>query len=153
MTMEIGVTRRQVLHASIAASGLTMLGAPSFARAAEETYKWVLTEVTPSTVAGPFYPLASKPVDRDADLTTIQDRPTRAQGQVLYLMGQVLNIKGVPVKGSRSRSGSPTRGDATITRPIPTRFPWTPTSRDTGRRRPMPKVVTASRPSSLAPIP
>jgi protocatechuate 3,4-dioxygenase, beta subunit len=110
MTMEIGVTRRQVLHASIAASGLTMLGAPSFARAAEETYKWVLTEVTPSTVAGPFYPLASKPVDRDADLTTIQGRPTRAQGQVLYLMGQVLNIKGGPVKGVQVEIWQPNAG-------------------------------------------
>lgn len=99
MAAEIGVTRRQVLHASIAASGLAMLGSPYAARAAEETYKWVLTEVTPSTVAGPFYPLVSKPVDRDTDLTVINGRTTRAQGQVLYLMGQVLNIKGIPVKG------------------------------------------------------
>ena len=55
--------------------------------------------MTPSTVAGPFYPLMSKPVDRDADLTVINGRTTRAQGQVLHLMGQVLNIKGAPVKG------------------------------------------------------
>src|SRR5438128_393046 len=99
MAAEIGVTRRQVLHAAIAASGLGMLGSPYPARAAEEAYKWVLTEVTPSTVAGPFYPLMSKPVDRDADLTVINGRTTRAQGQVLHLMGQVLNIKGAPVKG------------------------------------------------------
>jgi protocatechuate 3,4-dioxygenase beta subunit len=96
---ELGVTRRQVLHAAITASGLGLLGAPSAAHAAEETYKWVLTEVTPSTVAGPFYPLMSKPFDRDADLTVINGRTTRAQGQVLHLMGQVLNIKGTPVKG------------------------------------------------------
>jgi len=99
MAAEIGVTRRQVLHAAIAASGLGMLGSPYPARAAEEAYKWVLTEVTPSTVAGPFYPLMSKPVDRDADLTVINGRTTRAQGQVLPLMAQVLNIKGAPVKG------------------------------------------------------
>ena len=98
MATEIGLTRRQILHASIAASGLAMLGSAYAARAAEETYKWTLSEVTPSTVAGPFYPLLNKPADRDTDLTVIEGRPGRAKGQVLYLMGQVLNIKGSPVK-------------------------------------------------------
>jgi protocatechuate 3,4-dioxygenase beta subunit len=62
-------------------------------------YKWSAGAVTPSTVAGPFYPLANKPVDRDADLTAIDGRTARARGELLYLMGRVLNIKGAPVKG------------------------------------------------------
>jgi protocatechuate 3,4-dioxygenase beta subunit len=76
-----------------------MLESPVLARAAEDTYKWALADVTPSTVAGPFYPLVNKPVDRDADLSVIGAGPARARGQILYLMGQVFNIKGKPVKG------------------------------------------------------
>jgi protocatechuate 3,4-dioxygenase beta subunit len=59
----------------------------------------VLSEVTPSTAAGPFYPLMNKPLDRDADLTLVNGRPARARGQLLYLVGQVFNIKGKPVTG------------------------------------------------------
>ena len=99
MTLATDLTRRQLLHASMGAAGLALLAGPRAAGAADEVYKWALADVTPSTVAGPFYPLLNKPVDRDTDLTVIDGRPVRAQGEVLYLMGQVLNIKGKPVKG------------------------------------------------------
>src|SRR5581483_10327021 len=99
MARSTDVTRRQILHASIAVAGLGLLGDVARAAAAEETYKWVLSDVTPSTVAGPFYPLVNKPVDRDTDLTQIAGKAARAQGQLLYLMGQVFDIKGKPVKG------------------------------------------------------
>lgn len=99
MASSIALRRRDLLHGAVAAAGLSMLASPVMARAAEETYKWVLAEVTPSTVAGPFYPLLNKPADRDADLTVIGTRPARAKGQILHLVGQVFNIKGKPVKG------------------------------------------------------
>jgi protocatechuate 3,4-dioxygenase beta subunit len=54
---------------------------------------------TPDQVMGPFYP-ATKPVDRDADLTVIQGRPGKAKGQVIYLMGRVFNLKGEPIRGT-----------------------------------------------------
>ncbi len=98
MALATSLTRRQVLHASIGAAGLTMLTRLRVTSSAEDVYKWALTDVTPSTVAGPFYPLMNKPVDRDTDLTVIDGRPARAQGQTLYLMGQVLNVKGRPIK-------------------------------------------------------
>jgi len=56
--------------------------------------------LTPPDLTGPFYPLL-KPPDRDADLTTIHGESGRAQGQVIHLMGQVLNLQGKPVKGAR----------------------------------------------------
>jgi protocatechuate 3,4-dioxygenase, beta subunit len=99
MASAIPLRRRDVLQGAIAAAGLSIFASPAMTRAADETYKWVLTDVTPSTVAGPFYPLLNKPVDRDADLTMIDGRSVRASGQVLYMVGQVLNIKGKPVKG------------------------------------------------------
>lgn len=49
---------------------------------------------------GPFYPVA-KPVDQDADLTVIQGKPGKAQGQVIYVTGQVLDLKGQPVPGAQ----------------------------------------------------
>jgi protocatechuate 3,4-dioxygenase beta subunit len=55
---------------------------------------------TPDQVLGPFYPL-TKPLDRGADLTTIPGKPGRAQGQVIHLMGRVLDTKGEPVAGAR----------------------------------------------------
>jgi protocatechuate 3,4-dioxygenase beta subunit len=99
MTEKIGMTRRQLLHASAALGGLTMVAPLASVLAAEETYKWAPGGTTPPIIAGPFYPLLNKPVDRDADLTVITGSKQRAQGQLLYLMGQVLNIKGTPVKG------------------------------------------------------
>src|SRR5919204_4264978 len=99
MASSITLRRRDVLQGAIAAAGLSMLASPTIARAADETYKWVVSDVTPSTVAGPFYPLLNKPVDRDADLTVIDGRSARANGQILYLIGQVFNIKGKPLKG------------------------------------------------------
>jgi protocatechuate 3,4-dioxygenase beta subunit len=67
--------------------------------AAEEIHKWAFDAVTPGTVMGPYYPLLSKPMDPGTDLTFVAHQSRRAKGQFLYLMGQVLNVKGRPVKG------------------------------------------------------
>ena len=45
---------------------------------------------------GPFYPVL-KPADQDPDLTAIQGKPGKAQGQTLRLSGRVLNLKGQPL--------------------------------------------------------
>jgi protocatechuate 3,4-dioxygenase beta subunit len=55
---------------------------------------------TPAQALGPFYPL-DKPLDDDADLTVVKGRKTRATGQVIHVMGRVLNVAGEPVKGAR----------------------------------------------------
>src|SRR6266481_6090201 len=55
---------------------------------------------TPGQILGPFYPVV-KPLDQDADLTTIAGKPGRAEGQVLHVMGLVLTVAGHPVHGAR----------------------------------------------------
>jgi protocatechuate 3,4-dioxygenase, beta subunit len=102
MTEEFCVTRRRLLETSGAFAVLASMVplCPALASdEGEEIYKWALAGVTPSTVPGPFYPLVNKPIDPDADLTQSKGADERAKGQLLYLMGQVLNIKGKPVKG------------------------------------------------------
>jgi protocatechuate 3,4-dioxygenase beta subunit len=51
---------------------------------------------TPEEIMGPFFPVGKEPL-RGADLTN--GPAGRAQGQVIHLMGRVLNRAGVPVPG------------------------------------------------------
>jgi protocatechuate 3,4-dioxygenase beta subunit len=53
---------------------------------------------TASQALGPFYPL-TRPADSDADLTLIEGHRERAQGQVIYVWGRVLNTAGEPLPG------------------------------------------------------
>jgi protocatechuate 3,4-dioxygenase beta subunit len=55
---------------------------------------------TPDQILGPFYPVAKTP-DPAGDLTHLPGQPGRAEGQVLNVMGRVLNIKGEPVPGAK----------------------------------------------------
>ena len=55
---------------------------------------------TPDQILGPFYPVAKTP-DPAGDLTHLPGRAGRAEGQVLNVMGRVLNIKGEPVPGAK----------------------------------------------------
>jgi protocatechuate 3,4-dioxygenase beta subunit len=55
---------------------------------------------TPGQILGPFYPIL-KPVDQDADLTTIAGKPGRAAGEVIYVSGRVVNAQGQPVQGAK----------------------------------------------------
>jgi len=88
------LTRRQLLRASIALGSLTLCG-PITAAQAQTPLKR-----TPEQVLGPFYPVL-RTVDRAADLTTFPGKPGRAQGQMIYLMGRVLNPRGEPVSGAK----------------------------------------------------
>lgn len=85
--------RRFLLNTSVAVGGTLLAGAGSsvLARALMPT---------PGEIMGPFYPVR-KPLDQDADLTMISGKPGRAKGQVIQLMGQVLNLNGDPVEGAR----------------------------------------------------
>lgn len=55
---------------------------------------------TPSQILGPFYPV-QKPLDQDADLTSIAGRSGQAAGQVIEVMGRVINRRGEAVAGAR----------------------------------------------------
>ncbi len=52
---------------------------------------------TPSQAMGPFYPL-ELPLDQDNDLTSVQGRNGRAVGEILDVVGQVLDEKGEPLR-------------------------------------------------------
>jgi protocatechuate 3,4-dioxygenase beta subunit len=84
------ISRRRILRLSGAAA---LLGAAGV-RAAGALPR------TPSQTSGPFYP-ADKPLDRDADLTRVRGRGERATGQVVHVMGRVLDVDGRPVKAAR----------------------------------------------------
>ena len=54
---------------------------------------------TPDQILGPFYPLSELP--QTADLTKVSGRSGRAEGQVLNVMGRVLNLAGEPVRNAK----------------------------------------------------
>jgi protocatechuate 3,4-dioxygenase beta subunit len=85
-------SRRRILQVTGAfASGAALARAANAAEALSRT---------PAQTLGPFYPL-EKPLDDDADLTMVKGRSSRAKGQVLHVMGRVLDSAGAPVKGAR----------------------------------------------------
>ncbi|MBI4302897.1 MAG: protocatechuate 3,4-dioxygenase [Chloroflexi bacterium] len=55
---------------------------------------------TPEQPQGPFYPL-TKPPDADADLTFVRGKPCKAQGQVIHVMGKVLDLNERPIPGAQ----------------------------------------------------
>ena len=85
------LSRREILRMS------TVLGVAS---AASTRFAIAQTAVqrTPDQILGPFYPL--KTLGQNADLTKVPGRPGRA-GLVLDVMGQVLNLKGEPVRDAK----------------------------------------------------
>lgn len=92
MNIEKEISRRRFLAISSALGGLVACGELSSVLAQE---KRLLTE---EQVLGPFYPI-SKPLDRDADLTHLRGRRASAQGQIIHLMGRVVNPQGKPLPG------------------------------------------------------
>jgi protocatechuate 3,4-dioxygenase beta subunit len=88
-----GFSRRQMLGMAIAAGGLALSGTPTtaFAQALKRT---------PGEILGPFYPVL-RTTEKSADLTMLPGKPGRAAGQVIYVMGRVLNVEGQPVRAAR----------------------------------------------------
>jgi len=89
------LSRRALLQMAVPLGGLVVLDPMKFALAQEAAQK-----LTPEQIMGPFYPVL-KPLDRDSDLTRIAGKRGHAQGQVIHLIGRVLNSKGEPVQGAR----------------------------------------------------
>ena len=56
--------------------------------------------VTAESPMGPFYPSAYRG-ETDADLTRIAGHAKRAQGQVIEVMGRVLDARGNPITGAK----------------------------------------------------
>jgi protocatechuate 3,4-dioxygenase, beta subunit len=86
--------RRELLKMSALIAGVDTLASAQSAGAAEQELLR-----TPGQILGPFYPLKELP--QISDLTRIPDRSGRAEGQVLHVMGQVLNLSGEPVRKAK----------------------------------------------------
>src|SRR5437764_11443952 len=85
--------RRDLLTMSavLVGSSVILPSGPSAAEAALQR--------TPDQILGPFYPV--KELSNDADLTRVPGRSGRAAGQVLNVMGRVLNMRGEPVRNAK----------------------------------------------------
>lgn len=90
--MNLEISRRRFLKMSSAFGGLVACGELSPLLAQEKR------RLTEEQVLGPFYPL-NKPLDRDADLTHLRGRRASAKGQIIHLMGRVVNPQGQPLAG------------------------------------------------------
>src|SRR5215203_5757671 len=93
-TYSVGqLTRREIMRmsAALAGTGVFLSGSAAFAQQ--------ILRRTPNQILGPFYPLGS--LDQNADLTRVPGRPGRAEGQVLNVMGRLLNLKGEPVRHAK----------------------------------------------------
>lgn len=55
---------------------------------------------TSEQVIGPFYPV-TEPLDQDSDLTMVKGRAGKAQGQIVYLSGRVLDLSGKPMPNAK----------------------------------------------------
>src|SRR6266853_1319889 len=76
----------------------TILGATSVV-STKFAFAQAALQRTPGQILGPFYPV--KPFDQNADLTKVAGRPGRAEGEILNVMGRVLNLKGEPVRSAK----------------------------------------------------
>jgi len=89
------ISRRRLLEMFIAASAALLIP-PVVSLFAEPAGR----VPTSKQGKGPFYPI-EKPADLDADLTVVQGKTGKAQGQVIYVMGQVVDVKGQPLPGAQ----------------------------------------------------
>lgn len=56
--------------------------------------------VVSNQTLGPFYPM-NRPLDQDADLTIVRGRRGRPRGQVIEVVGRVMDLDGKPLPGAR----------------------------------------------------
>lgn len=90
---ENNFSRRQMLGMAVGGLALSATTGSALAQEAKRLITWPLP-------LGPFYP-QMKPLDQDADLTTITGKPGHAEGKVIHLMGRVMSLEGKPVSGAR----------------------------------------------------
>jgi len=85
--------RRRLLRAGLSAVALTAF-APALLRAAQQY------TVTPRQTEGPYYP-SNLPLDKDNDLVTVAGRADKARGEIVDVVGQILDERGNPVDKAR----------------------------------------------------
>jgi protocatechuate 3,4-dioxygenase, beta subunit len=81
-------TRRHLLAGTAAGLAMAPMGA------------WAELLPTPAQPAGPFYPM-ELPLDDNNDLTRVMDQSDVARGEVLHVVGRVLDASGSVLEGAR----------------------------------------------------
>jgi protocatechuate 3,4-dioxygenase, beta subunit len=93
-TYSIGdLDRREILKMSAVLAGSGALFSPKPATAEAALLR------TPGQILGPFYPVGE--LNQNSDLTRVPGRSGRAEGEVLNVMGRVLNLSGEPVRTAK----------------------------------------------------
>jgi protocatechuate 3,4-dioxygenase beta subunit len=92
------VSRREVLKMSLAMGALGFASPLAAAEKNSGGLDFNGPMPTPDQILGPFYPV-QKPADGGADLARLKGRAAQAQGQVIYVSGKVLNLRGEPCPG------------------------------------------------------
>ena len=88
--------RRRVLN------GIAVLPVASFSSGALSSTALAASAMTPSASEGPFYPPAQMRFDDiDSDLVKIVDQVEQAGGEIVTLVGRVLDAAGKPIPGAR----------------------------------------------------
>jgi protocatechuate 3,4-dioxygenase beta subunit len=85
--------RREILKMSAVLAGSGVVFSTKLAAAEAALQR------TPGQVLGPFYPLGELP--QSSDLTRVPGRSGRAEGQVLNVIGRVLNLSGEPARDAK----------------------------------------------------
>src|SRR6202048_3890721 len=106
--------RREILMRSavLAGSGVVFSPKPT---AAEATL-----QRTPDQILGPFYPLSELP--QTSDPTRVSGRSGRAEGQVLDVIGRVLNLAGEPVRNAKVEVWQANTFRCTVPLPLSSQF-------------------------------
>jgi protocatechuate 3,4-dioxygenase beta subunit len=93
------VSRRRLLKTALALGAVSVAAPIRSALAQDATgFDPQGPMPTPDQILGPFYPVR-KPTDGGTDLTHLKGRLGAAQGQVIYVMGRVLSVRGDPAPG------------------------------------------------------
>lgn len=101
---------------------------------------------------GPFYPVR-RPLDQDSDLTIVRGRRGRARGQIINVVGRVLNPDGRPVPFASLDLWQANAVGATPIQPIPIPLLSIRIFRVRPGSRPTPTASTAFERSSRGAIP
>ena len=88
------ISRRELLASSAIGIASSVLGFACVRKA--DSFS---CDLTPEQTEGPFYP-ADRQLDEDSDLTFVAGRSEKAEGQVIYIRGQVVDGHCRPVQGT-----------------------------------------------------